>query len=92
MTKVSILDTGYVGLELSRGSQTQLSDANRAGLYTGGGGVIKSIELNIESLSSSRSTNTEAKPIPGTYTNSQSTLISNTNRILSVSCIIQKSV
>lgn len=90
MTSLKILDTGYVGVEEARGSQTQLSAANRAG-YDGSSSV-SAFTLKIQNMSISRSTNTDAKPIPGTYTDSQTTLVSNTNRVVAVNFILYKEI
>lgn len=83
---LKLLDTGYVSNE-TLGTQTQLTDANRAG-YTGS--AVSSFTLNSVSVSMAGDVNIEQKPIINSLTDNSSSLISVNNRIFTVNCIMAK--
>lgn len=88
MASLKLLDTGYISNE-TLASQTQLSDANRAG-YTGSavsGFTLKSATVTLASKSS-----VENKPIINTVTDSNTSLVSVSNRVFKVSCILAKTI
>lgn len=89
MANLKILDTGYVSNE-TRGTQTQLSDANRAG-YTGS--AVASISLNNSRISFNPSgANLEQKPIVNSLTDNSSSLVSVNNDRLRVEFILKKDI
>ena len=88
MAVLTILDSGYISNE-TRASQTQLSDANRAG-YTGS--AVTSFSLKSASVNLSGGVNVENKPVIGTLSENSSSLVSVNNRTLSVSCLLAKTI
>lgn len=70
--KLTLLDTGYISNE-TRASQTQLSDANRAG-YTGS--AVTSFTLDVINLSISQDSSIEQKPIINSLIDNSSSLVS----------------
>lgn len=88
MSQLKILDTGFISNE-TRASQTQLSDANRAG-YTGS--AVAAISLINASLNLSGTVNIEQKPIINSLTDNSSSLVSVTPRIIAVAFILARDI
>lgn len=88
MAQIKILDTGFVSNE-TRATQTQLSDANRAG-YTGS--AVTSFTLKNSGVSLGTSVNIEQKPIINSLTDNDSSLISVGQQIYSVNFILEKDI
>ena len=86
--KLELLDTGYVSNE-TRGGQTQLSDANRAG-YTGS--AVTSFTLNTKNLTMTGDVKIENKPLLNVLTDTATSLISTTNRIVKVDIHLDKTI
>jgi len=80
MAKIKILDTGYVS-STGTTSQTQLSDANRAG-YTGA--AVTSFTLNNEGLSLSGGNTIERKNPVDTFDNTTTSSVGVKNRSVRV--------
>jgi hypothetical protein len=70
--QLKLLDTGFVSNE-TRATQTQLSDANRAG-YTGS--AVSGFSLDVSKVTVSRNNNVEQKPIINSMTDNSSSLVS----------------
>lgn len=84
---IKILDTGFVGHKKVRATQTQLSDANRAG-YTGS--AVSAFTLKTANVSRSGTQNTESNPIINNNADVETTPTSASNRLLQVSLIMEK--
>jgi hypothetical protein len=87
MASIKILDTGYISATTVLGSQTQLTAANRAG-YTGS--TVQAFTLKTTSLDLGGGVNLEDKPIINKLTDSNVSLISVNNYVITVSCIYNK--
>lgn len=85
--KLKILDTGYISPSTALGSQTQLSDADRAG-YTGS--EVVAITMDVASLSRQRAVHTENKAVIELLSDSDTSLVSVGNRMFKVSLIKKK--
>lgn len=85
---LKILDTGYISTT-DTSSQTQLSDANRAG-YTGA--AVSSITLKSANVTRASDVHIESKPIINTNTPSETTLVSVKNPIYKVNTIKKKEI
>lgn len=85
--ELKIHDTGYVSNDTELGSQEQLSDTDRAG-YTGS--AVTAFTVQIENLAFQGETSTESKPIINTTTDSETSLVSVSNRTIAVSAIFDK--
>lgn len=83
-----LLDTGYIA-NSDITAQTQLSDDNRAG-YTGA--AVSSFTLKVQNLSLSGSVSTENKPVINSLTDIDTTLVSVSNRMISVAAILHKRI
>ena len=88
MSNLKILDTGYVS-NITRASQTQLSDADRAG-YTGS--AVAAFDIKNTATPLSGDANLEQKPIINTLTENSSSLVSVSNRSIKVSFLLAKTI
>ena len=86
---LKLLDTGFVN-KTNTISQTQLGVSDRAG-YDGSSDV-SAFTLKVQSLSLSGDAKLENKSIVSNYTDVESSLVSNTNRTISVSTILKKEI
>jgi hypothetical protein len=89
MTKIKILDSGYLSATTALTSQTQITATNRAG-YTGS--TVSAFSLDTANLSLNGSVGIEDKPIINTLVESQTSLISVTNRRIPINVIVRKTM
>ena len=87
ITQIKLLDTGYLNPSLAIGSQTQAALADRAG-YTGA--TVSAFTLDTQSSNVNSAVTTENKPVPDSFTETDTSLVSSTNRIIAMSCRFQK--
>ena len=88
MSQLKLLDTGFVS-NATRVTQTQLSDANRAG-YTGS--AVTSFTLKNSGSSLNAQVNTEQKPVINSLDDNSSSLVSVINDPYTISFILKKTI
>jgi len=87
MVTFKLLDTGFISASTTRASQVQLSDSERAG-YTGS--AVAAMTLKLGSHSRNSNANTDNKSLVNSTSYSPTALVSVTNPIYRINCVIQK--